>query len=216
MRLALVQLALILSLLGGYALSRHSTADAPLGLIASTPISQTVPVAERKAPKEEFIELTVQDVLPLMEAEAHAILLVTREGTVLPIFVDQPAALAIAFRLAHKKAPHPLAEDLLDDLVHRLGGKVTEVRLTDVQNLGSDSLVLIKKGSEMLSVPARPSDSIAMALTSGAKIFATRELLERIGITAREIEDLRKELGIGGSGETQKPADAAPDTELSL
>ena len=49
----------------------------------------------------------------------------------LPIFVDEAAAMAIAFRLAHVEPPHPLAQDLLDDVVEELGGQVTEVRIDD-------------------------------------------------------------------------------------
>ncbi|MFZ5471469.1 MAG: bifunctional nuclease family protein [Myxococcota bacterium] len=169
------------------------------------------------AASQPLIELTVRDVIPLGEANVHAVMLVSKEGTVLPVFVEEPAAVAIAFRLAHQPSPHALAEDLLDDLVARMGGKVTEIRLADVQNHLDDSRVMIRQGKRTLSVPARPSDSIAMALSSGAKIFATQSLLSTVGITREEIETLREELGIGGAGPDPHVAPkAVPDTEIDL
>jgi uncharacterized protein len=151
----------------------------------------------------EFIELTVKDVVPLREAQTHAVVLSTRDGaTVLPIFVDEGAAVAIAFRLAHRDPPHPLSQDLLASVVQQMGGRVTEVRIDDLRNDIYTGRVFIQQGGKQLSIDARPSDSIALALRGEARILVTRKVLSEAGIDKEEIDSLRggDGPGVGGSG----------------
>lgn len=149
----------------------------------------------------EMIEMEVRDVIPLTTADTHAVVLVSKDrGTVLPIFVDEGAAVAIAFRLAHREPPHPLAHDLLDRVVTELGGTVTEVRIDDVEDQIYQGRVFISQGQKHLQLNARPSDSISMALANGAKIFASKKVLAEAGITREEIDRLREHNGVGGSG----------------
>ena len=160
----------------------------------------------------ELVEVEVRDVVPL-ETDSHAVVLVTKDrGTVLPIFVDEGSAVAIAFRLAHRASPHPQAPDLMDSLLTQLGGELTEVRIDKVEDAVFTGQMLVTQGEKHLQIPARPSDSIAIALAHGVKIFATRQVLTRAGISQAEIDRLKKHLprghpalpdgdtGQGGSG----------------
>lgn len=150
----------------------------------------------------ELVELTVHDVVPLEEAQTHAVVLTTKDGkVVLPIFVDEAAAVAIAFRLAHVEPPHPLAQDLLDDVVEGMGGKVTEVRIDDLRDDIYTGRIFVQQGKKELQMGARPADSIAMALHSEARIRVTRKVLAQAGISRDEIDSLREGgPGVGGSG----------------
>ncbi len=150
----------------------------------------------------ELVELEVHDVVPLEEAQTHAVVLTTKDGkVVLPIFVDEAAAVAIAFRLAHVDPPHPLAQDLLDDVVEGMGGKVTEVRIDDLRDDIYTGRIFVQQGKKELQMGARPADSIAMALHSEARIRVTRKVLTQAGISRDEIDSLREGgPGVGGSG----------------
>lgn len=157
---------------------------------------------------QDLVEMEVRDVVPLEEAETHAVVLVSKDReVVLPIFVDETAAVAIAFRLAHRSAPHPLAQDLLDQMLEKLGGRLTEVRIDQIDDTIFRGKVIITQGQKTMSLEARPSDSIAMALSCGAKIFASRGVLEEAGLTSEDVERLRQGPGVGGSG---------PEQEISL
>ncbi|WP_199732630.1 MULTISPECIES: bifunctional nuclease family protein [Corallococcus] len=152
----------------------------------------------------ELVELEVKDVVPLIEAQTHAVVLTTKDGqTVLPLFVDEGAAVSIAFRLAERPPPQPLSQDLLDDVVSKLGGKVTEVRIDDLRDNVYSGRVFLQQGQKQLALDARPSDSIAMAMHSNARIRVTRKVLALAGITRAEIEALQKQqgMGVGGSGQ---------------
>ena len=156
----------------------------------------------------ELIELTVRDVVPLREAHTHAVVLATRDGgTVLPIFVDEGAAVAIAFRLAHRDPPHPLSQDLLASVVQQMGGRVTEVRIDDLHDDIYTGRLFIQQGERRLTIAARPSDSIALALRGEARILVTRKVLSEAGIAREEIDSLRGGggPGVGGSGPVPLP-----------
>jgi len=153
---------------------------------------------------KELVELEVRDVIPLVEAKTHAVVLSTQDGKmVLPIFVDESAAVAIAFRLAHLRSPQPLSQDLLGSMVTELGAKVTEVRIDDLRDDIYVGRIFLKQGKRQMTLSARPSDSIAMALDGQARIRVTRKVLDEAGISREEIDALRGEdgPGVGGSGE---------------
>jgi bifunctional DNase/RNase len=164
----------------------------------------------------ELVELVVHDVVPLTEAHAHAVVLTTPDKElVLPIFVDESAAVAIAFRLAHLSPPQPMAQDLLGAVVTELGGQVVEVRIDDLRDDVYFGRVFLQQGKRRLALDARPSDSIAMALDGQARILATRKVLDLAGISRAEIDALREGgPGVGGSGDplldTEPPAGHPP------
>ncbi|MDY7231627.1 bifunctional nuclease family protein [Hyalangium rubrum] len=160
---------------------------------------------------KELIELVVRDVVPLIEAQTHAVVLTTQDGeVVLPIFVDESAAVAIAFRLAHMDPPQPLAQDLLDDVVSKLGAEVTEVRIDDLRGDIYTGRVFLQQGKKRLELSARPADSIAMALDGEARIRVTRKVLAMAGISRSDIDSLHEGPAVGGSGPSGMEQEAVP------
>jgi len=159
-----------------------------------------------------LVRLEVKDVVPLKELKQHAVVLVSRDdGTVLPIFVDETAAVAIAFRLMGRPTPHPLAHDLLDQIVPTLGGRLTAVRIDGLENHVYWSHVYIQQANRQVVIEARPSDAVSMALAAKVPVYTTRQVMAEGGITRAEIDALGKEPkelapGVGGSG----TAGAAP------
>ena len=151
-----------------------------------------------------LIEMEVKDVIPLPQAQTHAVVLISKDhATVLPIFVDDAAAVAIAFRLAHRSGPEPLSQDLLDRMVAQLGGTVTSVRIDDVHEHLFLSHVFLRQGRKRFGLDAKPSDAVSMALAGRARIWATRTVVNESGISRQEINALKNETawGVGGSGD---------------
>jgi hypothetical protein len=77
----------------------------------------------KPAVKATTVELTVHDVIPIEEANTHAVVLVSSDGeAILPLFVTEEAAVSIAFRLAQQNSPHPLASrQEIDKLREKMG-----------------------------------------------------------------------------------------------
>ena len=163
-----------------------------------------------------LVRMEVKDVVPLKELKQHAVVLVSKDdGTVLPLFVDETAAVAIAFRLMGRPTPHPLAHDLLDRIIPSLGGRLTEVRIDGLKDHVYQSHVVIQQANRQLVIEARPSDAVSMALAAKVPVYTTRQVMAEGGISRAEIDAFGKDSqqtapGVGGSGS----AGSAPDPAL--
>ena len=101
----------------------------------------------------------------------------------LPIWVGAVEATAIAFAQQGVEPPRPLTHDLMNNLVDLLDATLTAVHLTEIKDGIFYATMLLRdsKGGQ-LTISARPSDAIALAVRSHSNILATQELLDEIGI----------------------------------
>jgi hypothetical protein len=97
----------------------------------------------------------------------------------LPIWVGATEATAIAFAQQGLTPPRPLTHDLMKNIIGDLGSKVESVQVTHLSDGVFYSKIMLEKGVE---VSARPSDAIALALRTGALIYATEDLFQAAGI----------------------------------
>lgn len=95
----------------------------------------------------------------------------------LPIWIGPPEASAIAMEIAGKRFQRPLTHDLLVSVLKGLQAKVRRVEICDLKQNTFYARIMIEAAGQILSIDARPSDSIALALKTKAKIFAAEELL---------------------------------------
>lgn len=95
----------------------------------------------------------------------------------LPIWIGPPEASAIAMEIAGKKFQRPLTHDLIVSVLKGLQAKIRRVEICDLKQNTFYARITIEAAGQILSVDARPSDSIALALKSKAKIYAAEELL---------------------------------------
>ena len=101
----------------------------------------------------------------------------------LPIWVGAVEATAIAFAQQGVEPPRPLTHDLMNNLLDLLDATVTAVHLTEIQDgIFYASMLLRDSSGGQLTISARPSDAIALAVRSHSNILATQELLDEIGI----------------------------------
>ena len=101
------------------------------------------------------------------------------EKYVLPIWVGIFEANAIALRLESIDTPRPMTHDLLGTVVERLGARVVEVVVSDLRDNTFYAVVSLERGGEVVSVDARPSDAIALALRTGAAIYVDQTVIEK-------------------------------------
>ncbi|MEX0935659.1 MAG: bifunctional nuclease family protein [Gemmatimonadota bacterium] len=126
---------------------------------------------------------------------------------VLPIWIGPGEASAIAMQLADMKFSRPLTHDLLVAVLSGLGGDLDHVVITRVADATYYAELVIERDDERISVDARPSDSIAVALRTEARIFAEEDLLERASI---EIADEETSLTFEGGATADEEEEGAP------
>jgi bifunctional DNase/RNase len=118
----------------------------------------------------------------------------------LPIWVGTGEATAIAFAQQGLQPPRPLTHDLLANVVDLLEATVTAVHLTDlIDGVFQANLLIRDVSSQALTVDARPSDAIALAIRTHSNILASADLLNKAGIempagdgTNQEVEKFRE------------------------
>lgn len=96
-----------------------------------------------------------------------------------PIWIGPSEASAIATRLEGIELPRPLTHDLLAGVVGQLGGDVVEIEVTALKGSTFFAVIRIDRGDEQLELDSRPSDAIALALRTGALIYAHESVLEQ-------------------------------------
>jgi uncharacterized protein len=130
-----------------------------------------------------MIEVRVQS-LGLDQATQTPVVILQETGgeRVLPIWIGPGEAHAIAMELAGMKFGRPLTHDLAASLVRGLGGVLKRVVITRVQDNTYYAEMVIQRGDEVISVDARPSDSIAIALRLQAQLFTSDVLLASTAI----------------------------------
>lgn len=109
---------------------------------------------------------------------------------VLPIWIGPGEASAIAMQLADMKFSRPLTHDLLVSVMDGLDGALDRIVITQVVDNTYYAELIIHRNGETISVDARPSDSIAVALRMEADIYAEEALLDRTSIEVAEDESV--------------------------
>ncbi len=104
----------------------------------------------------------------------------------LPIWIGAVEATAIAFAQQGVVPPRPLTHDLLRDVIASTGNTLSEVRITSMQDGVFYAELIFASGIE---VSARPSDSIALALRTGARIVCAEEVLAEAGLAVPEEQE---------------------------
>jgi len=98
---------------------------------------------------------------------------------VLPIWVGVFEANAIALELEKATTPRPMTHDLLRNLARGLNGVVDKVVVSDLKDDTFYATIWLTQGGEALTVDARPSDAIALALRWDCPIFVAKDVLSR-------------------------------------
>lgn len=146
-----------------------------------------------------MVEVTVQSLGIDQSSKTPVVILQERDGErMLPIWIGPGEASAIAMELAGMKFSRPLTHDLAAALIRGLGGSLEKVVITRVEDNTYFAELLIHRGTEVFSVDARPSDSIAIALRLQAKLFTTEDLLSSTALQIEPAEHLETDLGSAG------------------
>lgn len=114
---------------------------------------------------------------------------------ILPIWIGPGEASAIAMVLAGIEFPRPMTHDLLHTVIGELGGEVLRVYVHQVVDNTYYASLLLRRGSQVIQVDSRPSDSVALALRASAPIYVADSLLDRMPIEIQQQGEDDEEAG---------------------
>lgn len=114
--------------------------------------------------------------------QAPVLILKARDGDrILPIWIGAMEAMAISVALNKVAFPRPMTHDLLLNMIHRLGGRVTSVEVTVVEEGTFFAEILLEQAGQAVRMDSRPSDAIALALRAEAPLFVSEAVLQSAG-----------------------------------
>ena len=128
--------------------------------------------------------------MDLFSSSPIVILKVEDENRYLPIWISQAEASSILFKLQNQEFVRTLPHDLALSLVNELGGSMERITVTELRDSTFFATIRLEIEGKTVEVDSRPSDAIALAIRSGAEIFASDEVIEEAGVVFEEaIED---------------------------
>ena len=136
-------------------------------------------------------EMVIYGVSFDMVGKQPIVLLKTRDGNkFLPIWIGHPEAAAILMKLQGANTPRPMTHDLISDMLSELDVSCTRVAVTELrENTFYASITLPLNGRE-IEIDSRPSDALALAVRTGAPIFAAEDVISESAIEfEHEVED---------------------------
>ncbi len=136
----------------------------------------------------DLIEVELARVVIQQKGEQQYIHLREKGGAhrAFPIVIGFTEIEEINRKINGVQAPRPLTHDLVGRLVKELGFRLTRVVVTELRE-GTFFANLVLAPNQAQSDPAgegdrrvdcRPSDAIALAVQTGARIFVSREVLD--------------------------------------
>ena len=112
----------------------------------------------------------------------------------LPIWIGQPEASAIMLELQGIELPRPMTHDLLRDLIAQLGYDVVHVEVTSVEDGTYYASVLLSGDGRTLTVDARPSDAVALAVRARCPIFVAEDVWNEAAVSVKAVDEAEEEL----------------------
>lgn len=127
-----------------------------------------------------FREMQVSGLTLDAASNAPIVLLREVEGTrVLPIWIGVIEASAIAFELEGVAMARPMTHDLMQSAITTLGAAITGVSIVDLRDNTYFARIDLEQAGRALSLDARPSDAIALALRAKARILCSEDVLSK-------------------------------------
>ena len=106
----------------------------------------------------------------------------------LPIWVGPYEANAIAMEIEKSSAPRPMTHDLLKNLMQGLNGQLQRVVVSELRDDTFYAVIWMDQQGETVTLDARPSDALALALRADCPIFVEEEVLRTAKVLPHPVD----------------------------
>ncbi len=131
-----------------------------------------------------MIETTVESIRVSLVTQHRVVILKEVDGDRhLPIWIGAYEAEAIAMELQGVTPTRPLPYDLMRTIIGDLGGRIERIIIADLSQEVFFARVIVDQNGRTHEIDSRPSDAIALAVRTGARIMVEDGVLERAGVT---------------------------------
>jgi len=118
---------------------------------------------------------------------AYALILAEENGVRrIPVVIGSAEAQSIALKLENMVPPRPLTHDLFSAFTHAFGIRIRQVTIYKFADGVFYSEMVFTDGERTVTLDARTSDAIAIALRAGAPIYTYESILRETGFVMEE------------------------------
>jgi len=126
----------------------------------------------------------------------------------LPIWIGSAEASAIIRKIEDIDVSRPMTHDLIVNLVDQLGYRIDRIEINDVnKETYYATIFILDKESKEITLDARPSDAIAVAIRVDAPIFVTANVLANGGVSCDTQKDEEESEEFRNFIQSIKPSD---------
>ena len=149
---------------------------------APTPQPEAAASPTPVGPSPSQVELVVESVGAKDQTPQAVVILKSGDDRYLPIWIGPFEASAIAAEIYGIAASRPQTHDLMENVIQELGAKLDHVIVSDLRDSTFYAIIVVRRNGSVLSIDSRPSDAIALAVRSGAPIYAESWILDVAGV----------------------------------
>ena len=107
----------------------------------------------------------------------------------LPVVIGSSEAQAIAIGIERQPNSRPLTHDLLLKFAKTFNVSILEVVINRFRDGVFYAMLVCQQGNDIITIDARPSDAIAIAVRLGCEIYAYESVMQEAGIIMDDMED---------------------------
>jgi bifunctional DNase/RNase len=134
-----------------------------------------------------MIEVSIDSIrVSLMSQHRVVILKDAETERYLPIWIGACEADAITIELQGVEVARPFTHDLLKSAITELGGKITQVLISDLRNEVFYAQIVLDVSGRKLEIDSRPSDALALAVRAKVPIYIDESVMDKASITPEE------------------------------
>ena len=152
--------------------------------------SSTPSESVRVSSSEGMIEVRIRGLMMDPVTNMPIVVLKDMHGdAVVPIWVGIFEANAIALEIEKTTTPRPMTHDLMIQLLRSTGGLLRRVVITELKDETFYAVLWIERGGEWMSLDARPSDALALALRMDCPIYVAEPVVRAAKLTNAGVEN---------------------------
>lgn len=111
--------------------------------------------------------------------DQHFLILKEVEGErSFPIMIGLYEVSSIERRIRNMPSQRPLTHDLVVNVIDQLGGELSDILINELREGTYFAKLRIRLNGELVEVDARPSDAIALAVSTKVPIYVAEEVIE--------------------------------------
>lgn len=133
--------------------------------------------------------LVPAEVWTVAKAEQGNAVLIRPVGSdiAVPIFIGVDVAQSILIGLGNVNMPRPLTHDLLISVLEHLSTEIGRVEITELKDGTFYARLVLEQLGNELSIDARPSDCVAIAVRVKCPIYIDEKVVEEAGISVNVV-----------------------------